>query len=168
MKHFLPLALLMLFTANAVAQLVTFPVKGRFYVSVDDSATVFVNGRQLFKASLNESASPETLLEPGDRVVARMHNKGGPKRFAMIFVSSDQNVIISFRNEMCKILPDAGTRDFTAQQFAELTQFAEQAPQKQTVRRFAYKNNAEFLWGRSNPCALGAIIKREYFKALSP
>ena len=41
-------------------------IKGCFYVSVDDTATIFVNGRQVMHAHLNESASEKTSLNIGD------------------------------------------------------------------------------------------------------
>ena len=168
MRVLLPCCLLFFMTSSVMAQLVSFPVKGKFHISVDDTATLFVNGRQLCRVGINESASPETLLEPGDRVVVRLHNKGGPRRFAMIFVSPDQKVIISFRNQMCKIMPDVSKTDFVAREYEGLGKFAEQTNRKEAVRRFAFKNNAEWLWGVGNPCSLGSLVQRDYFRALTP
>src|SRR4051794_20372137 len=111
MKALLPSCLLFFITSGAMAQLISYPVKGKFYISVDDTASLFVNNRQLYKAHIGESSSSETLLEPGDRIVVKLLNTGGPRKFAMIFVSTDQKTIISFRPQMCKIIPDAEKTD---------------------------------------------------------
>ena len=168
MKALISLCVLWFTVSVAQAQLLSFPLKGKFYVSVDDSVTLFLNGRQLHKAGINESSSPEVLIEPGDRVVVRLVNTGGPRRFAMAFVSSDQRTIISFRNQMCKILPDASKGDFSKEDFADLRRFADQINKKEEVRKFPFKNNAEWLWGVGTPCALGSVIQRDFFKPLQP
>jgi len=166
MKALLTCCLWWFMASGVMAQLVSFPMKGKFHISVDDTATLFVNGRQLCKVGINESVSPETLVEPGDRIVVRLQNKGGPRRFAMIFVSADQKIIISFRDQMCKIVPDPSKTDFTAKEYDGWGKFAEQTNRKEAVRRFGFKNSAEWLWGVGNPCALGSLIQRDYFRPL--
>jgi hypothetical protein len=106
----------------------------------------------------------ELLIEPGDRIVAHLVNTGGPKKFAMIFVSSDQKTVISFRNQMFNVIPDPTKTDFKAKEFEELRKFAEQLSRKE-VPVFAYNNSAEWLWGVGNPCVLGSIILQEHFTA---
>jgi hypothetical protein len=166
MRLLLSFCLSVLFTSGAVAQLISFPVKGKFYISVDDTAHVYVNNRLLYKAAIGESSSSETLLEPGDRIVVKLFNKMGPRKFAMIFVSTYQKTIVSFRNQMCKIIPDAEKTDITEKEYRDLKQFANQDHHGEMVRRFGFKNNAEWLWGVGNPCALGCIIQRDFFKAM--
>ncbi len=166
MRTLLAFCVLLLISSHAAAQLISFPLKGKFYISVDDAATLFVNNRQLYKAGIGESSSSETLIEPGDRIVVKLVNTGGPRQFAMIFVSTDQKTIISFRNQMCKIIPDASKTDVTEKEYRDLKQFANQDRRGEMVRRFGFKNNAEWLWGAGNPCALGCILQRDYFKAM--
>jgi hypothetical protein len=55
---------------------------GCFYVAVDNTAIVFVNGKQVHKGGLGVSRSAELELKVGDRVVMRVENLGGAEKIS--------------------------------------------------------------------------------------
>ena len=55
---------------------------GCFYVAVDNTAVVFVNGKQVHKGGLGVSRSADLELKVGDRVVMRVENLGGAEKIS--------------------------------------------------------------------------------------
>jgi hypothetical protein len=74
------------------------PIKGTFYVTVDDECTIFVNGKKVYFAQIGESRSPETELKVGDHVVVQLLNKTDGRHFLFCFASSDGKTIFSFKH----------------------------------------------------------------------
>jgi hypothetical protein len=48
------------------------PIKGHFLVDVDDSATLYLNGKQICKAPWGQSQSDEVSLKTGDHLVVHL------------------------------------------------------------------------------------------------
>ncbi len=130
------------------------PLKGVFYVSVDDAATIFVNGEQKYKAGIGESHSPEMELKAGDRVVVELRNDGDKRHFMLLFASSDQKSIVSFKHlDFRCVMGDA--KDFTPDQFRNWKITKEEKGKKPG---FPIKNYSEKLWGDIDRCSIAAII----------
>jgi len=139
---------LALLTLHCSAQLPNTPkpIKGTFYVSVDDACTIFVNGQNVFQAGFGQSRSPELELKVGDRVVLQLRNDSNGRHFIFLFASSDGQAVISFKHRDFKIVPDIGVTDFTPEQFQKWTKFAKEEKQKNAAK-LPVKSASEFIWG---------------------
>ena len=139
-------------------------IKGSFYVSVDDAATIYVNGKQFYSANIGESRSPETELKTGDRIVVHLRDDGGGRHFVMLFASSDGQNIVSFRSNDFKIVPDLDVTDFTPDQFEKWKKYAQS-------ERFRYplpiKSYSESFWGDLNQCIVACTLKTKMFSQRS-
>lgn len=70
------------------------PVEGRFYVSVDDEAVVYVNDHQIRCGGEQDPAgSPEISVAPGDLITVELFNRGGQYRFKMAFLPEDGDLL---------------------------------------------------------------------------
>ena len=136
------------------------PTKGTFYVSVDDAATIFINGKEFYKAGVNESRSPEGELKAGDRVVVHLRNDSSAKRFMLVFVSTDGKTTVSFRNSDFKIVPDIGVTDFTPEQLKKWTKSAKQMRGKNLL---PVKSSSDWVWGDLDKCILASTITPQMF-----
>lgn len=141
-------------------------VAGKFYVIVDDNARIFVNGQMVHSGGIGTSVSRETSLKPGDRVVAQLHESGGGKKFKLLFVSSDQKTIIPFLRLSFRVLNDFSTTDFTPADWAKMGKYAK-GLQVNVKDGFPIKNNADWVWGEENDCALGSLLTVEMFKTVA-
>ena len=164
------IAILALFSSFAAAQLpqpaTTPAVKGKFYVSVDDEAHIFVNGQQVHHANIGESQSPELELKPGDRIVVQLHNVSAPRYFKLLFVSADKQQMISFPHIAFKLPPDPEATDFTPAQFGGYSKYAKEDKGRKN-QPFPYKNRSEWVWGENEVSSLAAFLTREMFVRMS-
>lgn len=133
------------------------PIKGTFYVSVDDSATIFVNGVNMYEAKWGDSRSPELELKVGDRIVIQLRNEVTDRHFTLFFSSSDGLTMISFKHHDFKIVTDVGVTDFTPEQLQKWTKSAREEKQKKGVK-MAVKNSSEYIWGDLEKCSLAGFI----------
>ncbi len=160
-------ALLLLSAFGAHAQLSMPAVKGKFFLYIDDSIHLFLNGIEIFALEKNYKATEtkEIELKPGDRVVARLRNGGGPRAFQLLFASSDFKRAVRFTNTTFKILPDPTATDFLPADIVS----ARVAKQERKNRPdpFPFKTKSEWMWGETDSCTLGAIITAEMFQPLS-
>jgi hypothetical protein len=156
------LVLAVAFTLPCQAQLPTNDksARGSFYVSVDDATTIFVNGQKIYHTGIGDHRSPETELKTGDRVLVRLHNKGGPRSFMLLFASSDGRTIVSFRNRDFKIVPDLDVTDFAPDQFQKWSKYARQERHKD---RLPIKSYSDWVWGDLNHCILACIVTPQMF-----
>ncbi|MDB6172990.1 MAG: hypothetical protein JWL59_2301 [Chthoniobacteraceae bacterium] len=135
------------------------PTKGSLYVAVDDAAKIYINGTEVYKAGTGETRSPEIGLKTGDRVVVQLQNNGGPRRFMLVFASSDGQNVVSFKNHDFKIIPDIDVTDFTSEQFQKWTKFAKQDKHKENATHMLpIKSYSEWIWGDFDKCILAAIV----------
>ena len=159
-------AVLFLFVVFANAQNTTtantFAVKGKFYVSVDDVADIFLNGLKVHRGNIGQSQSQEMELKPGDRIVVQLHNASAPRYFMLLFVATDKQQQISFPHTTLKLLPDPESKDFTAAQFAAFNKHAKENKGR-TNQPFPYKNRSEWVWGEADISTLGSLLTREMF-----
>ena len=135
-------------------------IKGTFYVSVDDNAAIFINGKLFYNAPFNESRSPETELKTGDRIVVPLRNELAGRRFMMVFVGSDGQTIVSFRARDFKIVPDLGVTDFTADEYARWTKSPKTTRGKDMLPVKSYSN---WLWGDGDRCILAGTVTHQMF-----
>jgi hypothetical protein len=138
------IALLLLAAAHAGAQITTPPVKGKFFLYIDDSIHLFLNGVEIFALEKNYKATEtkEIELKPGDRVVARLKNGGGPRAFQLLFASSDFKQAVRFTNTTFKILPNPTATDFLPADIAS----ARVAKQERKNRPGRRKFNSVKAW----------------------
>ena len=130
------------------------PLTGVFYISVDDAATIFVNGQEKYKAGIGESHSPEMELKAGDRIVVELRNDGDGRHFMLVFCSSDQKTIVSFKHlDFRCIIGDA--KDFTPDQFHNWKTAKEEKGKKPG---FPIKNYSEKVWGDLDRSSIAAIV----------
>jgi hypothetical protein len=170
MKHLLrtlPILLLIL-GLQVQAQVAPAPasgVKGKFFVSVDDRADIFVNGAELHKAPIGESESPEIELKPGDRIIAKLTNVASKRRFMLMFMSTDRTQMISFTPTSFKILTDATAKDFDPVEFARNGKQAK-AIQGDFAKPYLlpFKSNSKWIWGDLDICSLGCLVTLDLFK----
>jgi hypothetical protein len=170
MKHHLrALPILLLILGLQVQAQVAPPaptgVKGKFFVSVDDRAEIFVNGAEIHKAPISESESPEIELKPGDRIVAKLTNVAGKRRFMVMFMSTDRKQMISFTPNLFKILPDASAKDFDPVEFARNGKQAKPI-QGDFAKPYLlpFKSYSKWVWGDLDICSLGCLVTAESFK----
>ena len=132
------------------------PVTGTFYASVDDHATIYVNGQKTHQADYGAKRSAELNLKVGDLVLIDLKNDRDARGFLLVFRSSDDTTLINFRRADFKIVPDLDVTDFTADQFKRWTKTAKSSPRKEMDLPF--KNYSEWVWGESDKCILAAIV----------
>ena len=109
------------FAPSALHAQIIESVDGKFHLCADDSAVVFVNGKEVFKATFTVGQSegePPMVLKLGDHVVFQLHNKGGPKGLFAEFVASDAKTMIHFPRTAYK-MPRAPSRPTTDAEFRE-------------------------------------------------
>jgi hypothetical protein len=164
MRTILPIFILLFAVFRVEAQFNEKSAKGSFYVSVDDAATIFVNGIKVHHAGIGETRSAEIELRTGDRIVVQLRDDGGERRFVMVFASSDGQSIVNFRNNDYKIIPDLGITDFTPEQFEKLKKSAKDLRQKVAL---PVKCSSESVWGELNSSILGSVVTIKMFAARS-
>ena len=138
-------------------------VTGTFYVSVDDAATIYVNGKKIHDAGVHESRSAELVLSQDDRIVVQLRDNGGGHQFMMTFVSTDRNTVISFRHRNFKNIPDLDVTDFTVGDFQRWTKFAKEEKHKAV---FPFKDYSEWIWGDLSKGSIGCIVIPEMIKPM--
>ena len=136
-------------------------ILGSFYVSVDDSVTIYLNGQVVHNARIGETRSPEVELHTSDRILVELINTGGPRRFMLAFGSSDRQLVVSFRHRDFKVVPDLNITDFKSDEFIRWQNYAKPAklPPKLPVKSYS-----EWVWGDLDRCILAAIIRPEMIR----
>ncbi|WP_157210814.1 hypothetical protein [Verrucomicrobium spinosum] len=134
--------------------------KGAFYVSVDDRATLYINGMLIHRWSVGEERSPEIEIRTGDRITVKLEDDGGEKRFMMIFASTDGQTVVSFRNRDFKIIPELDATDFTPEEFEKWKKFAVQFKHKD---RLPIKSYSDWVWGDLKNSILGCVLMPKMF-----
>jgi hypothetical protein len=135
-------------------------LKGSFYVSVDDGASIYVNGNKVHTAKINESRSPEMELKTGDRVVVHLHNATAEHRFMMLFVGSDQSNIVSFRARDFRMVPELGVTDFSPEQFQQWTK---QGRLERYQSRLPVKSYSDWVWGDGDESIIACSVTAPMF-----
>jgi hypothetical protein len=136
---------------------------GTFYVSVDDVAKLFVDGKEVYVAKYGESRSGELELKVGSRVVARVANEVGKRRFMLAFLSTNRGTVVNFKHRDFKIVTDINVTDFTPDDFAKWTKFAEEEKHEPV---FQFKTLSEWVWGDLNKCTLACVITEEMIRVI--
>jgi hypothetical protein len=135
--------------------------KGTFYVSVDDTVKIFINGKEVYYVGkAGNSRSPEMELRTGDRVVVHLVEQGGGKQFMLVFASSDGTTVVSFRHRDMKIVPDLGVTDFSVDKFNQWKKYAQEFKRKDAL---PVKGRSEWVWGDLDSCILASLITPEMF-----
>jgi|SRR4030095_3467826 hypothetical protein len=167
MKSTLTLIFL-LFTCNVYAQITTTTVKGRFYLYIDDSIHLYVNGTQIFSLDKKYKATHtnEIELKPGGRVVAQLRNEGGPRGFMLLFVSSDFKRAIRFPNSAFKILLNPDAMDFSPEEF-RAGRVAKRDNNDRPYPLPFRSPKSDWVWGDMDACTLAATITYDMFQPLS-
>ena len=140
------------------------PVQGRFYLFIDDTIHLFVNGSQVL--SRNEiwtSTQSEVVeLKPGDRIVAKLKNRGGPRGFMLLFVSADLKHMVEFKGTNFRILGKPESNDFTAAELA--TARPAKRDSKNDRKPLPFKNRSDWVWGDLDVCTLGCQVTEAMFQ----
>lgn len=159
MKRLIFLALWLLMPVTAQALGVDVALKGSFHVLVDDGAIIYINGTEAYRCG-GKAKSPELALKPGDRIVVRLHNIGGPRQLVLCFASTDKTQVVSFQRQSFKLLPDPEAMDFLDHQFPRLPRYPRDAGRK-AIGIFPFKHSSDFVWGDIDDCALGSIVTKQ-------
>lgn len=158
---------LLTFHANAQTQKAAPSVKGKFYLYIDDSIHLYLNGTEILalENTWKSTQTREVVLKAGDRIVARIGNAAGARGFMLLFVSSGLRQCVQFTHSSFKNLPDPGATDFTP----DAIHSARTAKQDKTNNRqpLPFKNRSEWVWGETDSSTLGAIVTAEMFRPLS-
>ena len=131
-------------------------VKGAFYISVDDAATIYVNGNKFYAAGIGDSHSPEMTLKTGDRIVVHLRDDGGGRHFVMLFASPDGKNVVSFRSPNFKIVPSLDATDFTLDQYETWRRYTKAESFKNPL---PITSNSESLWGDLSKCIIACVVK---------
>jgi hypothetical protein len=138
-------------------------VKGKFHLYIDDYIRLYVNGVEVFASNvLMTGESKEIELKANDRIVARVRNGWGGRGLILIFVASDQKRMISFPHTAFKSLLNPEAPDFTPLEFQQGKMSKEDKGYR--GKPLPYKNQSELVWGESDVCVLGSIIRTEMFQ----
>jgi hypothetical protein len=135
-------------------------LKGTFLYSVDDRATIYLNGQKFFECPRGEGRTPATELKTGDRVVLHLVNDVGPRWFMLIFDAADGQSIVSFRANDFRIVPDLDLTDFKADQIPNSAKHAKTEKHKSVL---PVKNYSECLWGDFDKCTLVCTVAASMF-----
>ena len=142
-------------------------VRGTFHISVDDTAALFLNGQPIYAATHGESESPEIALKPGDRIVVRLTDLGGVRRFVMAFVATDGRTIVNFPARAFRVLTDATKEDFTDREFTQ-SRKPPSADRRERKVPLPVRHQSDSVWGDAEVCSLAALLTREMFQATTP
>ena len=134
--------------------------KGTFYVSVDDGATIYINGTKFYGTGIGESRSPETELKTGDRIVIHLRNDTAGRRFLLVFAGTDGQTIVNFRARDFKIVPDLGVTDFTPDQ---LVNWKKSPKSERGKNNLPVKNYSDWMWGDLDKCIIAGTITSQMF-----
>ena len=125
---------------------VAIEVEGQFFVDVDDSASIYVNGTKVHGAGINFSTSKPITLRERDFVVVSLRNVFAGVRFKIAFATPERDKVVSFRAEDFRVFEDAGKqRNVTKERFAELQLPAHR--QNGKGKDFGFPNRSEPMWG---------------------
>lgn len=140
-------------------------MKGSFYVSVDDRAVVYLNGKQVHEANINESYSPVITVSEGDRIIVRLFNAKESRRFMFAFLSDDGKKLINFRTNDGRILQDQESVDFTAEQFAswKIRPLREKPMRDGEEIKVPIRTFSQWMWGDAEQCSLAFVVSRSMF-----
>lgn len=133
------------------------PLHGSFLVSVDDHATIFVNGVNVHHANIGTSRSRELDLKVGDQIVVQLVNDVGPKHFIMVFQTTDQQRICSFKASDYRIITELDVKSFSPGQFETWTKHAKEFKGHKGLEK-QVKNYSQYVWGDIDRCALACTI----------
>jgi hypothetical protein len=145
--------LLCLLALPCAAQSITAPippVTGSFYVSVDDSCAIFVNGKRFHNTG-----------QVGDRVVVRLTNNGGPRHVMVAFASSDGQRVTSFKKEDFKSVPELGVSDFSVAEFAGWPPLKGTAKFQKHKPKLPVKSYSEAVWGDLDKCIIASVVTQK-------
>jgi hypothetical protein len=136
-------------------------IPGQFYVTVNDAAVIYVNGKQVHSAPKGDSVSSELALNLGDLVAVELDSGKGLGSLRMGFLAKDHRLTINFRQQ--------DFRDMGAQPAADVTAAAVEGAtlriQKCTHRRdkLAYPekitDHSEWVWSKQKQGTIATIIK---------
>jgi hypothetical protein len=151
------------------AEKLSFPVKGKFYMQVDDGVGIWLNGEKIHHGRFGTSESKAVSLNLGDRIVMTLWNKGGPYGLKLLFVSDDRKLIINFAAAHFRVLRDPDKHDVTAKEFMNLRDSA-QPLKKQHKDSIAFKNSAQWFWGekKTGDTYVAGMVTKEMFSAFVP
>ena len=140
---------------------------GQFHVHVDDSATIFVAGREVHRAALGRSVSAETTLRLGDCIAVNLNNKKSVRCFIVAFLTSDKKHVVNFRAEDFRILRDAKELNLTRAQFLGLKDAAV-TDHSYAAAPFSFPTTSHWVWGQGQHCWLVAILTKEMIADQAP
>jgi hypothetical protein len=157
-------------------------VRGTLYVLVDQTATIYLNGKNVQLSKKKGDATAQVVLEPGDRLVLKISSTHDYRHLALLFVADGQNADgsrteISFRTAYFKLIPDPDLTDFTEDQFKGYSKGAtpldrlikrDQLAHIEKTHMFPFKNISEFFWGDRLDCTVGTIITADMFSPVTP
>lgn len=164
-KHLAPLAFFLLaLTSAGFAQLSKEPqaVTGRFYVAVDDAATISINGKEVFAATHGESKSEELTLKEGDHLVVKLRDDGGERKFVMALVATDGKSMVNFTGSDFRIVPDVGVTNFTEAEYKGWSKRGKNIG-KPGEKLLPVKTYSRNFWGDLNSCTVAAVVTPEMF-----
>lgn len=143
------------------------PVTGFFHVFIDDTVSLYLNSREILNIQNRVLATRtrEVELKPGDHLVARLINTGGPRAFVISFASADMRQAVHFGNMDFHILPRPDANDFTAEEYRS-ARLSEQDHGRKDKPPFPFRTRSEWIWGKSDGCTIGATITADMFQSL--
>ncbi|MDP1591407.1 MAG: hypothetical protein Q8M07_26870 [Prosthecobacter sp.] len=120
-------------------------IRGKFYVDVDDTCKIYLNGVSIHHAQDFYTITPQVALADGDRLVIHVWDKGEPKGLKLFFVSTDRKWMINFPANSYRYWHDPEIMDFTVSEFQKLKDGPKKTGGKKD--RITFKNDSDFVWG---------------------
>jgi len=183
------LAALLFLSVSSIAQLAPSPLNsqatnGAFFLNIDDSARIFVNGVEAhYNKKAGKYQSKEVALKPGDHIVVQLKNDLGTRYFMMAFLSTDKKTVVSFNRTAFKPLPVTVVsfdrpasepiptnlaKDFTDEDFAKISKYAKADTSRKRDTSIPFKHTSEYIWGESDECALACVLTSQMFMPAHP
>jgi len=132
---------------------------GHFYVVVDDLVTLELEGKEFHNAKIGLSKSGEVTIKEDDVINIRLLNKKGPKRFVLVFLTTDRKYIINFTHKDFRLVPSYDEDGVTAKEFDKLEETAVKLNRQNFAKHVGLKDKSESVWGNANKCRVAVKIR---------
>jgi hypothetical protein len=146
-------------------------VIGKFYICVDESGIVFLNGTQIIEVPARRKnllvESNQVTLKVGDHLVFQLYNNSKDNGLLVQFVSTDGKTIIHFPSSAYRRLNNPKVTMFTELDFRKY-QRVKIIKHPHGEKVLPYKSNSNWVWGDTEMCALAVIVTRNNFGKLAP
>ena len=138
---------------------------GKFFVNVNESATIYVNGKQVHSAAKGTSVSPDTTLKLDDLVVVRLSSPKGLGHFKLGFLSNDYRCLINFNKQSLRDMGNADVAAITKKEVEERRVWVHKVATEKAALKLPddIPDHSEYVWGMQNECVVASVLATAQF-----